>query len=210
MASFIWQRRGRLAFLLLALTAFWFVVIGTRSTGPALATSDANPYVVPDAADTNADPAIFETTIKAEAHTITDIGTGISANVLTYNGTIPGPTIRVNVGDTLIVHFENNIAHNTAIHWHGIELANSNDGTPITQNQVVPGGKFLYKFKVPRPGIYWYHPHHHSSTNQVFKGLYGVIIVTDPNDTALVNAGVLPPASQTRVLALSDVSVCAQ
>ena len=48
MASFIWQRRGRFAFLLLALTAVWFVVIGTRSTGPALATSDVNPYVVPE------------------------------------------------------------------------------------------------------------------------------------------------------------------
>ena len=81
------------------------------------------------------------------------------------------------MGDTVIVHFENDLAHATGIHWHGIELTNASDGTPLTQNQVPPGGTFLYKFKVTRPGIYWYHPHHHSSTNQVFKGLYGPIIV---------------------------------
>jgi FtsP/CotA-like multicopper oxidase with cupredoxin domain len=99
---------------------------------------------------------------------------------LTFNGTVPGPEIRLKVGDTVIVHFENHIGHPTGIHWHGIELNNASDGTPLTQNQVPPGGKFLYKFKVTRPGIYWYHPHHHSSTNQVFKGLYGAIIIRAP------------------------------
>ena len=98
------------------------------------------------------------------------------------------------MGDTVIVHFENHLDHPTGIHWHGIELDNASDGTPLTQNQVPPSGTFLYKFKVTRPGIYWYHPHHHSSTNQVFKGLYGTIIVTDPNEAALQATGVLPPA----------------
>ena len=75
----------------------------------------------------------------------------------------------------MIVHFENHLDDEvTGIHWHGIELANASDGTPLTQNQVPPGGKFLYKFKVSRPGVFWYHPHHHASTNQVFKGLYGL------------------------------------
>jgi FtsP/CotA-like multicopper oxidase with cupredoxin domain len=65
------------------------------------------------------------------------------------------------------------------------------DGTPLTQNQVQPGGTYLYKFTVTRPGLYWYHPHHHSSTNQVFKGLYGSIIVADPSEDELQAAGVL-------------------
>lgn len=207
MSTFIWQRRGPFAVVLTALTILAVAIISWRSSGPALATSDGNPYVVPEATDTNPDPDIFETTITAEAHTV-DIGNGVQANVLTFNGTIPGPTIRLHVGETVIVHFKNNIAHDTGIHWHGIELDNESDGTPLTQNQVSPGGTYLYKFKVTRPGLFWYHPHHHSSTNQVFKGLYGMIIVTDANDDTLTASGVLPPAAQTKVFALSDTSVC--
>ncbi len=82
------------------------------------------------------------------------------------------------------------------------------DGTPFTQNQVQPGGKFLYKFKVSRPGIYWYHPHHHASTNQVFKGLYGMILITDPNEAALQASGTLPSAANTLPIVLSDTTVC--
>ena len=83
-----------------------------------------------------------------------NIGNGVMANVLTYNGTIPGPEFHLKVGDTVIVHFENHIAHDTGIHWHGIELNNESDGTPLTQNQVAPSGTFLYKFKVTRPGMF--------------------------------------------------------
>ena len=157
-----------------------------RWTEPALATSGGNPYEVPVVTDTNPDPTIVETTIVA-AGTTEDIGNGVMANLLTFNGTLPGPEFRLNVGDTVIVHYQNNLGHASGIHWHGIELANASDGTPLTQNMVPPGGTFLYKFTVPRPGIYWYHPHHHSSTNQVFKGLYGSIIVTDPNEAALAD-----------------------
>jgi FtsP/CotA-like multicopper oxidase with cupredoxin domain len=207
MAAFIWQRRGRFAVVITALTILGVAIIGLRSTGPALATSDGDPYVVPEATDMNPDPDIFETNITADESTV-DIGIGIDTHALTFNGTIPGPTLRLHVGETVIVHFKNNVAHETGIHWHGIELNNESDGTPPTQNQVAPGGTYLYKFKVTRPGLYWYHPHHHSSTNQVFKGLYGMIVITDSNDDTLVGSGVLPPASQTKVLALSDVSVC--
>ncbi|HEX6131263.1 MAG TPA: multicopper oxidase domain-containing protein, partial [Actinomycetota bacterium] len=102
----------------------------------------------------------------------------------------------------------NNLDHEgTGIHWHGIELANPMDGTPLTQNLVPPGGSRDYEFTVTRPGVYWYHPHHHSSTNQVFKGMYGSIIVTDPDDTAL-RGSVLPSSAQTRTLVLGDITVC--
>ena len=63
-----------------------------------------------------------------------DINTGADISVLTFNGTIPGPEFRLKVGDTVIVHFRNEIAHPTGIHWHGIELHNAHDGTPLTQN----------------------------------------------------------------------------
>ena len=170
-------------------------------------TTGIGPYVVPDAADTDASAAVFESTITAD-ETAVDIGGGIMANAETYNGAIPGPTFRLNVGDTLIVRLRNNLSHPTGIHWHGIELGNSADGTPFTQDGVGPGHTYLYKFKVPRPGLYWYHPHHHGSTNQVFRGLYGAIVVADPHEAALIGSGALPGPADTRQLVLSDVTVC--
>ena len=138
----------------------------------------------------------------------------------TFNGAIPGPTLRLNVGDTVIVRLINLLDHPTGIHWHGIELANSADGTEVTQDGVLPafpappaapapaGGTYLYKFKVPRPGLYWYHPHHHLATNRVFRGLYGMIVVTDPNEAALIASGAIPGPADTRQLVLSDITVC--
>ena len=207
MVAFVRRRKGRITLVTVIALGIAVLLVGLRSDKPALATSGGSPYVVPLAIDTNPDPNIFETTISA-LPAMVDIGNGVMASALTFNGTLPGPELRLKVGDTVIVHFENHIAHPTGIHWHGIELNNASDGTPLTQNQVPPGGKFLYKFNVTRPGIYWYHPHHHSSTNQVFKGLYGTIIITDPNETILQGTGVLPPASQTMTLALSDTTVC--
>jgi FtsP/CotA-like multicopper oxidase with cupredoxin domain len=171
------------------------------------ATSGGDPYAVPPVVDTNPAPNIVETTITSEPATV-DIGNGVQAHAQTFNGQLPGPTFELNVGDTVIVHYRNHLNRESGIHWHGIELANEVDGTPFTQNQVPPGGNFLYKFTVTRPGVYWYHPHHHASTNQVFKGLYGMIVVRDPSEAALQASGVLPSASQTRPLVLSDLTVC--
>src|SRR5581483_6795021 len=95
----------------------------------------------------------------------------------------------------------------TSIHWHGVELQNSSDGTAVTQNPVHPGGSYTYVFRAPRPGIFWYHPHM-SPTNPVFRGQYGPLIVTGADDSKLRSLGVLPPASQTRTLVLSDVTTC--
>jgi len=206
MAIVLWKRRGRVASGL-AMLALLVAVVEMRFENRAIATSGTNPYVVDVVVDTNPDPDIVETTIVAQPAAV-DIGGGVVASVLTFNGTVPGPEFRLKVGDTVIVHFENLIAHNTGIHWHGIELANASDGTPLTQNQVPEFGKFIYKFKVTRPGIYWYHPHHHSSTNQVFKGMYGSIIVTDPNEAALQAAGVIPGPDETKTLVLTDLTVC--
>ena len=163
MVAFI-RRTRPVVFVTGLLAVLLFVFVATRFTGPAIATSGGDPYVVPLVTDTNPDPTIVETTITA-AGAVLDIGTAVDANVLTFNGTIPGPEFRLHVGDTVIVHYKNNLGHPSGIHWHGIELDNASDGTPLTQNMVPPGGTFLYKFKVTRPGIYWYHPHHHSSTN---------------------------------------------
>ena len=207
MATFLWKRRGRTAVGVSMLVGVLVALINIRTEPPALAVSGGDPYIVLPVVDTNPDPNIVETTLTAEPAAV-DVGNGVIASVLTFNGSVPGPEFRLKVGDTAIVHFVNNIAHPTGVHWHGIELANASDGTPLTQNMVPPSGTFEYKFTVSRPGIFWYHPHHHSSTNQVFKGMYGSIIVTDPNEAPLIAANVLPTAAQTKTMLLSDITVC--
>jgi FtsP/CotA-like multicopper oxidase with cupredoxin domain len=189
--------------VLVCALACWLVF--TRAQGHA--TSSGDPYSTPSVVDTNPDPHIVETTLTAEAATV-DVGNGLMAHAWTYNGSVPGPTFHLKVGDTVIVHFHNDLPEPNAIHWHGIELSNEMDGTPFTQQAVPPGGSFLYKFKVTRPGIFWYHPHHHASTDQVFRGMYGMIVVTDPNEAALQQSGALPPASATKQIVLSDTTVC--
>ena len=148
------------------------------------ATSGGDPYSVPLVVDTNPDPNIVETTLTAQTATV-DIGDGVMAHAETFNGAIPGPDVQAEGRR----HRDRPLSEQPecrvpGIHWHGIELSNGMDGTPFTQNPVPPGGSFLYKFTVTRPGIFWYHPHHDptgdTNTNQVFSGLYGEIIVRRP------------------------------
>lgn len=195
---------GRLSVLfVLGVGAF----VASLWAGTSATAEPPDPYASQVAVDENPDPSIFETSITAMEVTV-DIGNGVMATMQTYNGTVPGPEIRVQAGDRVIVHFTNELDEPVGIHWHGIELANHMDGTPFTQNEIQPGASHRYDFIAPRPGIHWYHPHHHFSTNQVFKGLYGAIVVEDPNDAPLVAAGTLPGPDQTMTLVLSDTTVC--
>ncbi len=204
--STTWSALGRVAVIGAGLTAAALVVLLVLGSS-SQATSDGSPYSLPSVTDVNPDPNVIETTIVANEST-EDIGPR-DANAYTFNGSIPGPTFRAKVGDTLLVRFVNQLeTEKTGIHWHGIELANNQDGTPFTQNQVEPGQEYLYKLNLDRPGIYWYHPHHHGSTNQVFKGLYGMILVEDPNENFLQANGTIPDDGKTLPLVLSDTTVC--
>lgn len=160
------------------------------------------------AVDVNPDPNVFETTLVAQQSVVVDLdGNGLLARMVAYNGVVPGPEIRVKVGDRVIIHFQNQLVVPQTIHCHGIELNNQSDGTSISQTMVAPGGSFTYDFIVPRPGVFWYHPHM-STTNTIRKGLYGSIIVVDPNEVQLSrNLRVLPPRRFTKTLMLSDITV---
>jgi FtsP/CotA-like multicopper oxidase with cupredoxin domain len=189
-------------------------------------TTGIGPYLGEDASnsdDTGLPGIAIETTLTASRVTGIDIGGGVLANAEVFNGKIPGPTFRLTVGDTVVVRLINDLPYATGIHWHGIELENYADGTEVTQdgapgaplqvldNGVPAGGTFLYKFKVTRPGLFWYHPHHHNSLNQVFRGTYGLIVVTDPLEAAIVApaaGAVLPATADTMQLVLSDMTVC--
>src|SRR5919201_4224759 len=95
-----------------------------------------------------------------------------------FNGQLPGPELRLRVGQVLRVRLENRLPTATTVHWHGIALRNDMDGVPgITQPPVEPGQGFHYEFTVPDPGTYFYHPH---VGLQVDRGLYGPLVVEDP------------------------------
>lgn len=99
--------------------------------------------------------------------------------LLGFNGSTPGPELRLNQGDTLSLRFENETDQPSALHWHGIRLDNAMDGVPgLTQPLVQPRGSFDYAFKVPDAGTYWYHSHH-QSWEQVARGLYGPLIIEE-------------------------------
>ena len=96
-----------------------------------------------------------------------------------FNGTVPGPVIRVKQGERLRAVLENALAEDTTIHWHGIRLPNAMDGVPhLTQAPVAPGGRFEYDFTLPDAGTYWYHPHA-NAPEQLGRGLSGALIVEE-------------------------------
>jgi FtsP/CotA-like multicopper oxidase with cupredoxin domain len=96
----------------------------------------------------------------------------------TYDGTVPGPELRVVQGDRLRVTLVNHLPESTTIHWHGVPgVPNAEDGVAgITQQAVPPGRSMTYEFVVSDPGTYWYHSHQDTS-NQVSRGLYGALVV---------------------------------
>jgi FtsP/CotA-like multicopper oxidase with cupredoxin domain len=106
---------------------------------------------------------------------------GYTRQVLSFNGTIPGPAIVADWGDNLIIHVTNNLQHNgTAIHWHGIRQLNSveYDGVPgVTQCPIAPGDSLTYKFQATQYGSTWYHSHF---SLQYGDGLLGPLIINGP------------------------------
>src|SRR5262245_11102140 len=74
--------------------------------------------------------------------------------VLAYNGTVPGPTLRVRHGSEIIVEIENRVDLETTVHWHGLRLDNRYDGTHETQRPIAVGDSFTARVKCPDPGVY--------------------------------------------------------
>lgn len=96
-----------------------------------------------------------------------------------YEGIVPGPLLRVRQAEELRVRLVNELKQPTVIHWHGLRLPNAMDGVPhLTQTAVAPGASFDYRFVAPDAGTFWYHSHFLSS-EQVERGLYGVLIVDE-------------------------------
>lgn len=147
--------------------------------------------------DLSGEPDVLEVELTAASERL-ELRPGSETDVYAYNGRVPGPLLLAEEGDSVVVHFTNELPEETTVHWHGIHLPARFDGSPL--GAVPPGETYTYTFRLKpgSAGTYWYHPHpHHRTAWQVGMGLYGGIIVRDPDDP-------LPEGLEDKLLILSD------
>ena len=118
---------------------------------------------------------VREFTLIASDQQTKEVAPGIFYNVWTFNGTIPGPTIRAKEGDLVRINFINNGSKFHSVHFHGIHKAEM-DGV---FEGIAPGGKFTYEFTAEPFGVFPYHCHMQPLEEHIVHGLYGVFII-DP------------------------------
>ena len=119
-----------------------------------------------------------EFTITAEDDKIMEIAPGIFYNVWTFNGSVPGPTIRATEGDLVRIYFINNGDKEHTIHFHGNHPAEMDGIFEIVGSG---GGQFTYEFIAGPVGVHPYHCHVMPVEEHIGHGLYGVFIV-DPKE----------------------------
>jgi FtsP/CotA-like multicopper oxidase with cupredoxin domain/plastocyanin len=131
-----------------------------------------------------------------------EIEPGKTVRAWTYNGQVPGPMIKVAVGDRVRIVLKNDLPQSTALHMHGIDLPNSMDGVPfITQDPITPGKSFAYDFVAKGPAVGMYHSHDYA-LGQVSNGMAGALIIGDEP----LPAG-YGPVSQEVPMVLNDAGV---
>jgi FtsP/CotA-like multicopper oxidase with cupredoxin domain len=156
-------------------------------------TTDLEPGTPPEIVDIP-DGGAFDLRIAPVAKRLGDA----TVRMLAYNGSVPGPTLRVAQGSEVIVNVENRGDLEATVHWHGLRLDNRYDGTHETQRPMEVGERFEYRLRFPDEGLYWYHPHIRQDYGQEM-GLYGTILVV-PADP-----GYWPPAHRELVITLDDI-----
>ena len=125
----------------------------------------------------------------------------------TYNGVVPAPEIKVEVGDKVQILLHNELPTATAIHYHGVVVPNSMDGVPpYTQEAVPPGEDFLYEFTAVEPAVGIYHSH--NGAEQVLDGLFGAFTIGQPaTPPELLERGFAETPDQTINMVLNDAGV---
>ena len=171
---------SRRRFLALAAGTYAGLVVAACSGEPGSQPIAASSRTVQDTERRRrrSDAPVRDFVLRAEPVTI-DLA-GLTAATWAYNGAVPGPEIRVKAGEIVRARFTNQLPQPTTIHWHGVALRNDMDGVAgVTQEEVVPGGEFLYEFTAPDPGSFWFHPH---LGLQLDPGLYAPLVIEDPSE----------------------------
>ena len=131
-----------------------------------------------------------------------EVSPGNTVRAWTFNGTVPGPEIKINVGDHVRIVVDNKLPMSTGVHFHGIEVPFNMDGVPdITQPPIEPGKSFTYDFTVDKPELGMYHSHQDAQV-QVPDGMLGIFQVGDP--ALPPNTG---PVTQVVPMVLNDAGV---
>ncbi len=187
----------------LVATGLFAGACGEAPTGPSGVSPDLDVSVL---RDINPEPGVVEVLLSAEVQTVEYLA-GKATAVWAYRdgarpgatATVPGPTLEVQRGDRVIVHFQNDLAEASTLHWHGLRLPNAADGTPASQLPVVPGGSYVYEFEAQDAGTFWYHPHIQADV-AIERGLYGAVRVLDEGSPAVAVAS-------DRTFVLDDVKL---
>ncbi|EFC82767.1 multicopper oxidase family protein [Parafrankia sp. EUN1f] len=110
---------------------------------------------------------------------------GHPAEVLGYNGTYIGPTIRARVGRRVVVRHRNELTKDTAVHLHGAHTLAASDGFPT--DVIAPGAARAYEYPNEQPATtLWYHDHaHHNESEHIYRGLHGFYLLEDPAEASL-------------------------
>jgi FtsP/CotA-like multicopper oxidase with cupredoxin domain len=111
------------------------------------------------------------------------LASGRTVDAVTFDGKSPGPELRVHEGDLVQVDLVNaNVAGGVTIHWHGVDVPDAEDGVAgVTQNAVLPGQRYTYRFRANQVGTFWYHSHQVSS-KEVRRGLFGAFVIEPRNE----------------------------
>ncbi len=145
---------------------------------PAPVTQHRQPLeMLTELEDQDPDPNVVRVSVRAA---MIEGAHGLTAG---YNGLAPGPLIRAQKGQRLVVELTNDLPNPTTIHWHGLKVPFEMDGVAWMGAPVAPGERFTYEFELNQAGTFWYHPHF-DTERQVDLGLYGAVIVEDPADPA--------------------------
>ncbi len=178
-----WTRRRFLAFSGAGALGLWLTGCGSSSgTSSGRRPVGATDPSVARREDQRRVPGSGRRTVDLVAGAVSLDLAGRVVQTMGYGGSVPGPEISVRAGDELEVRFRNELSTPTTIHWHGLAIRNDMDGVPaMTQPVIGAGGTFTYRFIVPDPGTYWFHPHMGLDLD---RGLYAPIIVDAPDDPA--------------------------
>ncbi|SHN88692.1 Heavy-metal-associated domain-containing protein [Geodermatophilus obscurus] len=174
---------------------------GARTGGDPVDTFATDTTGLPQATRTQVLELAEDETLHLRLGPVAKRIAGATVRMLAYNGSVPGPTLKVRQGSEIVVQVTNEADIDTTVHWHGLRLENRYDGVPHeTQAPIPVGESFTYRIQFPDPGLYWYHPHIREDYTQEM-GLYGNILV-EPAEPDY-----WPPAHRDVVLTLDDVLV---